>query len=86
MPPSSLASIATLKIKAAPLKYEIISATIKPGCCNNLVSNNGFLCMKPLINNMEAETTASIADSNTLKLLSPWYCSLNKTRKKKRDD
>jgi hypothetical protein len=73
--------MAVLKMKAAPLKYEISSATIKPGYCNNLVSNNGFLCRKPLINNANADTTASMPDSNTLKLLRPWYCSLNKTKK-----
>ena len=83
IPPSNFASIEILKIKAAPLKYEIINATMKPGYCNNLVSNNGFLCTKPRVNNMQAERTASIADSNTLKLLNPWYCSLNKTRKKR---
>ena len=55
---------------------------MNPGYCNNLVSNNGFLCRKPLINNRDADITASIPEITILKLLMPWYCSLNNTRKK----
>ena len=60
----------------------MISATTNSGYCNNRVSNKGFLCVIPRINNIAAATTAIIAETNILRSLMPWYCSRKRTRKK----
>ena len=62
------------------------NATVNPGYCNILVSNNGFLCTKPRMSSTVADTIANMPEINILGSLNPWYSSRNITTKKNGND